>query len=75
MINWLSIAWRTVWKNKTKAIGYGAQLAGAVQMYLPQAGIFLTAKQMAATTFVVGVVVSFVGHYNDWTQRADPPPP
>jgi hypothetical protein len=70
MSNWLSNAWQTIWKNKTKAAGYAAQLAGAVQMYLPQAGIFLSAKQMAATTFIIGVLVALIGHYNDWANKS-----
>jgi hypothetical protein len=57
------------WSHRTKIAGYAGVLTGAIQMYLPQASVFLTVKQMAATTMLVGAAAALIGHYNDWARR------
>jgi hypothetical protein len=56
------------WSHKTKIVGYAGMLAGGVQLYLPQLGVFLTEKQMAATTMIIAGTVAAIGHYNDWVK-------
>lgn len=68
-MNWINAQWQWITSHRTKIAGYAAVLAGALQGYLPQMGIFLTVKQMAATTMIVGIAVALIGHYNDWVNR------
>lgn len=63
-MTWLRAQWDWIVKHKTRIAGYSAALAGAVQGYLPELGIFLSVKQMAATTMIVGVTVAIIGHIN-----------
>lgn len=63
-MTWLRAQWEWAVAHRTRIVGYAAQLAGAVQAYLPDMGIFLSPKQMGATTFIVGVTVAIIGHLN-----------
>lgn len=69
-MTWLKAQWAWIIAHKTRIAGYSATLAAAVQAYLPQFGIFLSVKQMAATTAIVGITVAIIGHLN-----ANEPPP
>lgn len=69
-MTWLRAQWAWIVAHKTRIAGYSGALAGAVQGYLPQLGIFLSVKQMAATTMIIGITVAVIGHIN-----ANEPPP
>jgi hypothetical protein len=69
-MTWLKAQWLWITTHKTRLVGYAAGLAGAIQAYLPEMGVFLSVKQMAATTLIVGVTVAIIGHIN-----AHEPPP
>ncbi len=63
-MNWLRTQWQWLKANRTKVAGYSGALAGAVQGVLPEMGVFLSVKQMAATTMLVGIAVAVIGHLN-----------
>lgn len=70
-MTWLRAQWAWLVAHKTRVAGWSGALAGAVQAYLPQLGIFLSVKQMAATTMIIGITVAVIGHING---RSDAPP-
>lgn len=70
-MTWLKAQWLWILAHKTRIAGYSGALAGAIQAYLPEMGVFLSVKQMAATTLIVGVTVAIIGHLNG---RSESPP-
>lgn len=64
-----------LWEHRTKLSGFLGVISGAVQMGLPQASVFLTVKQMAGSTMILGVITAAIGFFNSQVSKSDEPPP
>lgn len=52
--------WLTLWRNRTKIVGYAGVIAGAVQLGL--------AGGQHWQTLLLGAITAAIGHYNDQHQ-------